>query len=159
MGEVFRARDPRLQRDVAIKVLPSSVALDEAQLARFEREARILASLDQNIGGIFGIEEVGGSRALILELARGPVDAVTRLNNGFVRWSPDGKRLAGIGVPGAEHGYIWIVEPLGAIPFRKLADLPADTVPRGASWARDGSSIVIGLSQTSGDVILAERVR
>src|SRR5687767_9393524 len=82
MGEVFRARDPRLQRDVAIKVLPSSVALDEAQLARFEREARILASLDhQNIAGIFGIEEVNGSRALILELVEGPTLA-ERLTRG-----------------------------------------------------------------------------
>jgi len=69
MGEVFRARDPRLRRDVAIKLLPASVALDEEQLARFEREARILASLDhQHIAGIYGVEEVGRSRALVLEL-------------------------------------------------------------------------------------------
>src|SRR5688500_16195061 len=73
MGEVFRARDVRLGRDVAIKVLSSSVALDEAQLARFGREARILASLDhQNIAGIFGLEEAGGGRALVLELVEGP---------------------------------------------------------------------------------------
>jgi Tol biopolymer transport system component len=116
----------------------------------------VIAYVETRLGvGGFVRFMTGDGRAL----ARGPVDAVTRLNNGFVRWSPDGKRLAGIGVPGAEHGYIWIVEPLGAIPFRKLADLPADTIPRGASWAPDGSSIVIGLSQTSGDIILAERVR
>ena len=74
MGEVFRARDARLQRDVAIKVLPSTGALDEEQLARFEREARILASLNhQNIAGIYGIEEAaGGGRALVLELVEGP---------------------------------------------------------------------------------------
>lgn len=52
MGKVFRARDPRLHRNVAVKLLPPSVALDEGQLARFEREARILASLDhQHIAG------------------------------------------------------------------------------------------------------------
>ena len=92
-------------------------------------------------------------------LARGPEDAVTRLNNGFVRWSPDGKRLAGVGIPGNQNGYIWIIEPLGPVPFRKLTDLLTGGYPRGASWARDGSSIVIGLSQTSGDIMLAERSR
>ena len=92
-------------------------------------------------------------------LARGPEDKVTRLNNGFVRWSFDGKRLVGVGIPGSQNGYAWIIEPLGAVPFRKLTDLPAGVYPRGATWARDGSSIVIGFSQTSGDIMLAERSR
>jgi Tol biopolymer transport system component/serine/threonine protein kinase len=90
---------------------------------------------------------------------RGPADATTRLNNGFVRWSPDGKRLAGVGIPGNQRGYIWVIDPLGPVPFRKLTDLPADAYPRGASWSRDGSSIVVGLTQTAGDIILAERAR
>src|SRR4051812_30081665 len=73
MGEVFRARDPRLRRDVAIKVLPASVALDAERLARFDREARILASLNhQHIAGIYGIEQIGGSQALVLEFVEGP---------------------------------------------------------------------------------------
>ncbi len=73
MGEVYRARDPRLQRDVAIKILPDAFALDDDRLRRFEREARVLASLDhRHIASIYGLEEVGGTRALVLELVEGP---------------------------------------------------------------------------------------
>ncbi|HEY3176908.1 MAG TPA: protein kinase [Candidatus Polarisedimenticolia bacterium] len=73
MGEVYRARDPRLGREVAIKVLPDAVALDAERLARFEREARVLAGLSHSgIASIFGVEEVSGSRALIMELVEGP---------------------------------------------------------------------------------------
>ena len=69
MGEVYRARDSRLKRDVAIKVLPGSVAGDAHRLARFEREAQVLASLNHaNIAAIYGLE--GG--ALVLELVEGP---------------------------------------------------------------------------------------
>jgi eukaryotic-like serine/threonine-protein kinase len=73
MGEVFRARDSRLGRDVAIKALPEAFALDPDRLARFEREARLLASLsDPNIAGIHGLEEVDGRRYLVLECVEGP---------------------------------------------------------------------------------------
>jgi len=69
MGEVYRARDARLQRDVAIKVLPAAFASDPDRLARFEREAQLLASLNHpNIAAIYGLEE----KALILELVDGP---------------------------------------------------------------------------------------
>jgi eukaryotic-like serine/threonine-protein kinase len=69
MGEVYRARDARLKRDVALKVLPASVAADAHRLARFEREAQVLAALNHsNIGAIYGIEE----GALVLELVDGP---------------------------------------------------------------------------------------
>src|SRR4051794_15477015 len=72
MGNVYRARDTRLERDVAIKVLPDEVASDPDALARFEREARFLAALNHpNIATIYGIEEVDGMRLLVLELVPG----------------------------------------------------------------------------------------
>ncbi len=72
MGEVYRARDSRLGRQVAIKALPAAFAADPERLARFEREARLLAALQhQNIAAIFGVEEHGGDRYLVLELVDG----------------------------------------------------------------------------------------
>jgi serine/threonine-protein kinase len=73
MGEVYRAHDARLGRDVAIKVLPEIVAGNSERIARFEREARTLASLnDPHIGHIYGVEEAAGVKALVLELVEGP---------------------------------------------------------------------------------------
>ena len=72
MGEVYRARDTKLGRDVAIKVLPSAFLADPDRLARFEREARVLASLNHpHIGAIYGLEEADHVRALVLELVVG----------------------------------------------------------------------------------------
>ncbi len=69
MGEVWRARDTKLRRQVAIKTLPEEFAGDEERLARFEREARLLASLNHpNIAAIYGLEEENGTRFLVLEL-------------------------------------------------------------------------------------------
>ena len=82
MGEVFRARDTRLGRDVAIKALPPAFAQDPERAARFEREAKLLASLNHaNIGAIHGLEEVDGVRYLVLEFIDGePLDR--RLSRG-----------------------------------------------------------------------------
>jgi hypothetical protein len=72
MGEVYRARDGRLDRDVAIKVLPESFAADAERVARFTREAKTLAALNHpNIAAIYGIEEQGDTRALVMELVEG----------------------------------------------------------------------------------------
>ncbi len=72
MGEVYRARDTRLGREVAIKALPAEFASDPERLARFEREARLLASLSHpNIAGIHGLEVVDGARYLVLEFVEG----------------------------------------------------------------------------------------
>jgi serine/threonine-protein kinase len=72
MGEVYRARDTKLQRDVAIKVLPEHLAADHERLARFEREAQVLAALNHpHIAQIYGFEESGHIRALVLELVEG----------------------------------------------------------------------------------------
>jgi eukaryotic-like serine/threonine-protein kinase len=73
MGEVYRARDTKLDRDVALKVLPDAFARDPERLARFEREAKTLAALDHpHIAQIHGLEESGGVRTLVLEFVDGP---------------------------------------------------------------------------------------
>jgi serine/threonine-protein kinase len=73
MGEVYRARDTRLHREVALKVLPESFALDPERLARFKREAQVLAALNHpHIAAIHGLEETEGMHALVLELVEGP---------------------------------------------------------------------------------------
>ena len=72
MGEVYRAHDEQLHRDVAIKILPPLFAHDPGRLARFEHEARMLAALNHpHIGAIYGLENVDGSPALVLELVEG----------------------------------------------------------------------------------------
>jgi serine/threonine protein kinase len=72
MGEVYRGRDTALGRDVAIKILASTVSADAARLARFAREARLLASLNHpHIASIYGVEQSGEIRALVLELVEG----------------------------------------------------------------------------------------
>ena len=73
MGEVYRARDSKLGRDVAIKILPSHFTADPERRARFAREARTLATLNHpHIGAIYGLEESDGITALVLELVEGP---------------------------------------------------------------------------------------
>lgn len=72
MGEVYRARDTKLRRDVAIKILPEIFTSNPERLARFEREARMLAALNHShIGAIYGVEDAGGFHALVLELVEG----------------------------------------------------------------------------------------
>ena len=81
MGQVYRGRDTKLGRDVAIKVLPASVANDPERLGRFEREAKLLASLSHtNIAQIYGLEDEG-TRVLVMELAPGE-DLTVRINRG-----------------------------------------------------------------------------
>ena len=73
MGDVYRARDTRLQRDVALKVMSQDVVDDRDHLARFDREAQILASLNHpNIAAIYGVEHAAGVQALVLEFVDGP---------------------------------------------------------------------------------------
>src|SRR5438093_10594523 len=72
MGEVYRAHDPTLGRDVAIKILPDTWLADPDRLARFDREARVLASLNHpHIGAIYSVDVASGIRALVLELVEG----------------------------------------------------------------------------------------
>src|SRR5688572_2620036 len=82
MGEVYRATDSKLKRDVALKVLPADVAGDRERLARFRREAEVLASLNHpHIAHIHGLEESGGATALVMELVEGE-DLARRIARG-----------------------------------------------------------------------------
>ena len=84
MGQVFRATDTKLKRQVAIKTLPPAVATDAERLARFQREAEVLASLNHpNIAGIYGLEESGGMTALVMELVEGE-DLSQRIAKGAI---------------------------------------------------------------------------
>jgi eukaryotic-like serine/threonine-protein kinase len=90
MGEVYRAHDSKLGRDVALKILPAAFQADPDRLARFEREARALASLNHpNIATIYGLEQHGGIHSLVLEL----IDGVTLHD-----------MITGVASPGDESG-------------------------------------------------------
>src|SRR5712692_3029315 len=72
MGEVYRARDTKLGRDIALKILPDTFTHDPERLARFRREAQVLASLNHpHIGAIYGLDEANGQQFLVLELVDG----------------------------------------------------------------------------------------
>jgi eukaryotic-like serine/threonine-protein kinase len=87
MGEVYRARDTKLDRDVAIKVIPSALAADPGRLARFEREAKVLASLSHpHIAQVFGLEEADGIHALVMELVEGE-DLSLRIGRGPIAFN------------------------------------------------------------------------
>jgi eukaryotic-like serine/threonine-protein kinase len=88
MGEVYRAKDTRLKRDVAVKILPDVLASDSERLLRFQREAELLATLNHpNIAQIYGLEE----RALVLELVEGPTLAPSIVV--VLNWDKELKRL------------------------------------------------------------------
>jgi serine/threonine-protein kinase len=82
MGEVYRAKDSKLGRDVALKILPDVFSKDTQRMSRFQREAHLLASLNHpNIASIYGVEESNGRRCLVLELIEGE-DLSVRLKSG-----------------------------------------------------------------------------
>jgi serine/threonine protein kinase/Tol biopolymer transport system component len=145
MGEVYRARDPRLGRDVAVKVLPEAFANDAERMARFQREAQVLAALNHpNIASIYGLEESGGVRALVMELVEGPTLA---------------DRIAGAPLPLDETLHIakQIVEALEAahdknIVHRDLKPANVKVTPEGAVKVLDfGLAKAAGEPTASGD--------
>jgi len=85
MGEVYRARDSKLGREVAIKILPEEFSRDAERLARFKREAKVLASLNHpNIAAIHGLEEFEGTHYLVLELVPGDIDEmIEQIERGY----------------------------------------------------------------------------
>jgi Tol biopolymer transport system component len=112
------------------------------------------------------IEPRGGSAGAFVKFVRSNGQVVHErpdvperqpFGNGFVSWSPDGARVAAVSLPGAFSGSIWIIEPEGGTPFRKLLDLPAGVFLRGLTWSRDGSSLIVGRIQWAGDIFFAER--
>ena len=103
MGEVYRAEDSNLHRQVAIKVLPDEFAHDVERLARFEREAKVLASLSHpHIATLFGLEESDGKRFIVMELVEGdtlahrlqkgplPVEVIQKIRAAFQHADPTG---------------------------------------------------------------------
>jgi len=109
MGQVYRATDTKLKRQVAVKILPTSLAADHARLARFQREAEVLASLNHpNIAAIYGLEESGGMTSLVMELVEGE-DLSQRIARGAVPLDealPIAKQIAEALEEAHEHGII-----------------------------------------------------
>jgi eukaryotic-like serine/threonine-protein kinase len=109
MGEVYRARDTKLNRDVALKVLPDSFTCDPERLARFAREAHVLASLNHpNIAAIHGFEDRGDVHALVLELVEGPTlaDRIARGPLTLTDALPIARQIADALAVAHEHGVI-----------------------------------------------------
>jgi Tol biopolymer transport system component len=138
MGEVYRARDPRLGRDVAIKALPSEFATDSERLARFGREARLLAALNHpNVAAIHGMEEREGRTFLVLELVPGETLAA---------------RLAAGPLPVAEALRIGIEIAAGLAAAHEAGVIHRDLKPGNVMLRPDGSVKVLdfGLAKVSG---------
>jgi Tol biopolymer transport system component len=79
--------------------------------------------------------------------------------NGFIAWSPDGTRIAGVRFPANAAGSIWVVDPTGAQPARKLTDLPVSMRPHGLAWTPDGSSVLLSGVDVSSDIVLFDVTR
>ena len=109
MGEVYRARDAKLGRDVALKVLPEVFARDAERMARFQREAKVLASLNHpNIASIYGLEDSGATHALVMELVEGP-GLADRIRSGPIPISevlPIAKQMCDALEYAHEHGIV-----------------------------------------------------
>src|SRR6188508_2943406 len=109
MGEVYRARDTRLDRDVALKVLPALLAQDAERMNRFRREAKVLAALNHpNIAAIYGLEDTGGVSALVMELVEGE-DLSERIARGAIPMEealPIAKQVADAVAAAHEQGII-----------------------------------------------------
>jgi serine/threonine protein kinase len=155
MGEVYRARDPKLQRDVALKVLPAAVALDPDRRARFEREAQLLASLNHpNIAAIYGFEDglnaypVGTGPALVLELVDGPTLA-DRLARGAIPLEealPIARQIADALETAHEHGIVH--RDLKPSNIKVRADGTVKVLDFGLAKALEPASVATDRSQS-----------
>ena len=136
MGQVFRATDTKLKRQVAIKILPPLLAGDAERLARFQREAEVLASLNHpNIAAIYGLEDADGVKALVMELVEGPT-----LAERIVRSTVSAGRGA------RSSAYLGVLTNALFRCFRRLHARPIRTRPEGGR--RGGCSTT--LTQSTG---------
>jgi len=145
MGEVYRAHDPRLDRDVAIKILPHAFMSDPERLARFEREARMLAALNHpHIAGIYGIEETGNAPALVLELVEGPTlaDRIKAGRLGVEESLTIGRQIADALSAAHDKGIV----------HRDLKPANVKVMPSGVAKVLD-----FGLAKTDGEDAMPER--
>jgi serine/threonine protein kinase/Tol biopolymer transport system component len=152
MGEVYRATDTKLQRDVALKILPDAFALDADRISRFKREAQVLASLNHpNIAAIYGFEDDDSVHALVLELIDGPTLA-DRIAQGPVPVDealPIAKQIAEALEAAHEHGIIH--RDLKPANIKVRADGTVKVLDFGLAKAMDpagGSSRYISMSPT-----------
>src|SRR6516164_10196725 len=144
MGEVYRARDTKLNRDVALKVLPDAFARDAQRRARFRREAQVLASLNHpNIATIYGLEESNGNCALAMELVEGLTlaERIGRRDTLTPGPSPGGRGESKTESPSS---------PVGRGESKKQGDLPS---PSGRGWSRvagpgEGAAFAIALDES-----------
>ena len=164
MGEVYRATDINLKRQVAVKVLPTSVAVDADRLARFQREAEVLAALNHpNIAHIFGLEKADGTFALVMELVEGPTlaDRIAQGPIALAEALPIAKQIAEALEAAHEHGIIHRDLKPANIKVRedgtvKVLDfgLAKAMDPAGASSANAKDSPTISIHATQAGVIL-----
>jgi len=125
MGEVYRARDTKLNREVALKVLPEVFARDAERMARFRREAQVLASLNHpNIATIYGLEESNGNCALVMELVEGPTLAERIAGTQPLARPPSGGPPSPLG-RGESKKQGDLPSPSGRGGSKKQADLPS----------------------------------
>ncbi len=164
MGEVYKARDTKLDRDVAIKILPEAFAADAERVARFQREAKTLAALNHpNIAHIHGLEESGGVRALVMELVEGD-DLSQRVARGAIPLDealPIARQIAQALEAAHEQGIIHRdlkpanikVRPDGMVKVLDFG-LAKAMEPAGASSANATMSPTISMYATQAGVIL-----
>jgi Tol biopolymer transport system component len=147
MGEVYRARDSKLARQVALKVLPDAFARDPDRMARFEREARVLASLNHtHIATIFGVEDSGSARALVMELVEGPTLA-ERLRSGpipIVEALPIARQICEALEYAHEHGIIH--RDLKPANIKFTADDSTKVLDFGLAKALEGDSASLDIA-------------
>jgi serine/threonine protein kinase len=151
---------PRIERVAVATQRVEPVALPTpAVVPAWSPTSDVIAYLDPSSTGTTS----GGRMALRLADAQGrPVfESATKeaFTNGFIVWSPDGRYIAGVRFPANAVGSIWIVDPSGVQPTRKLIDLPAAMRPHGVTWSADGSSILISGAESSSDIVLFDLTR